>query len=80
MTPPPKHKPRADWEVGEILEHQRGGAAPISDEWRQYVTELAEAGGIDPGDLDPDLEAGDPDESIEDMDMDRVVERVRRRL
>lgn len=74
-TPPEKRKPRSEWSVAEILEHQRTGQHPVTDDWRTYVAAVAAAAGIDAGDLG--LPTAD-EKPAEDMTAEDFLKSIRR--
>jgi len=73
--PPPKHKPRDDWSAEDHFKHLRTGAEPITDAWKDYIRDTAEAAGVEPADLGLDDEQDRP---LEDMSVADHVNRLQR--
>lgn len=78
MKPPPKHKDRDDWTMDEVVAHMQTGAEPVSDDYADYVRDLAAAGGLAAEDL------GLPAESVtaqdpENLTVEDLIERQRNR-
>lgn len=73
--PPPKTKPIEDWSVDDHVQNRRTGAEPVSDEFKDYLRDTAEAAGLEPTDLGLDDEQDRPPE---DMSVDEHFNRIRR--
>lgn len=71
-TPPERFKPRDDWSVDEILDHQRTGSQPETDEFRAYVRKTHEDAGLDP----PEEPASS--RPVDELDADDHFDQIRR--
>jgi hypothetical protein len=69
---PARHKPQAIWSVDEIVEHERTGQAPESEEYERAAREHLAAGGFESDAREPDPKP------LEEMTAEDHFDRIRR--
>lgn len=83
MKPPRKHKPVDELSVEEHVARHRGEPAPMTDEFRDYVLDVAEAAGLAAEDLGLQQQQQSGEHitaaEVETLSVEDLVERRRNR-